>query len=102
MKETAIEAPSRSCLLKQSLALRLVTRLRHTFRAFLQTPEAPRRLLSVEERLAIAPKKALILVNCDGRRFLLVTAGDSILTPVEVKTPTELRIPVLGFLGNKP
>ena len=42
-------------------------------------------LLSVEERVAIGPKKTLMLVNCAGRRFLVATAGDAIAPMIEVR-----------------
>ncbi len=43
------------------------------------------RLLSIEERLAIGPKKTLMLVNCAGRRFLVAAAGDAIAPIIEVR-----------------
>jgi hypothetical protein len=53
-------------------------------------PEAQTdRRLFVEEKLAIGPKKTLILVNCVGRHFLLATAAD-VITPIgEVLSLTE-------------
>jgi flagellar biogenesis protein FliO len=40
--------------------------------------------LRIEERLNLGPKKALLLVNCHGRRFLVATAGDTIAPLIEV------------------
>jgi len=39
----------------------------------------------VEERIALGHRKTLMLVNCAGRRFLLVE-GDSITPPVDVQS----------------
>lgn len=41
--------------------------------------------LLIEERLAIGPKKTLMVVNCHGRRFLLATAGDMIAPLIEIQ-----------------
>jgi len=43
------------------------------------------RLLSIEDRITIGPKKTLMLVNCAGRRFLVATAGDAIVPMIEVR-----------------
>jgi hypothetical protein len=83
----------------------ILSRVRNTFQAFLRTSETPERLISLEERLVIGPKKTLMLVNCAGRRFLFATAGDSITPFVEVRPRLEMdlaaTIPVIGYLGEQ-
>ena len=44
----------------------------------------PARSLFIEERIAIGPRKSLMLVNCAGQRFLLATAGEAITSLGEV------------------
>lgn len=45
--------------------------------------------LSIEERLAIGPKKTLMVVNCHGKRFLVATAGDMIAPLIEIQLSDE-------------
>ncbi|MGH9586260.1 MAG: flagellar biosynthetic protein FliO [Acidobacteriaceae bacterium] len=45
---------------------------------------ARERALVVEERVAIGPKKALVLVRCDGQKFLVATAGDTVGPVIEI------------------
>lgn len=72
------------------LAVRLFgQRISNLSRIVLETLSLPSkcsdRLLSVEERIAIGPRKTLLLVNCAGRRFLVATAGDAIAPMIEVR-----------------
>jgi len=46
---------------------------------------APGHRLLIEERIAIGPKKTLMLVSCAGRHFLVATAGDFIAPLIEVR-----------------
>jgi flagellar biogenesis protein FliO len=48
-------------------------------------------ILSIEERLTIGPKKMVMVVNCDGRRFLLATAGEMIAPLIEIQPPEEKK-----------
>jgi flagellar biogenesis protein FliO len=45
--------------------------------------------LRVEERLNLGPKKALLLVSCYGRHFLVATAGETIAPLIEVEPRDE-------------
>ena len=49
------------------------------------------RALAVEERVAIGPKKSLVLVRCHGRRFLVASAGDTVGPFVEIAPPKAAR-----------
>jgi len=51
-----------------------------------------RNILSVEERLTIGPKKTVMVLNCDGRRFLLVTAGEMIAPLIEIQPLEEKKV----------
>jgi flagellar biogenesis protein FliO len=61
--------------------------LRRLLRRFTSAPNSTERLLAVEDRVTLGPKKALLLVRCHGRRFLIATAGDTIGPIMEVATP---------------
>ena len=54
------------------------------------------RALVVEERVAIGPKKSLVLVRCRGQRFLVATAGDTIGPVIEVGPPKPASKPSPG------
>lgn len=41
-------------------------------------------MLRIEERLHLGPKKELILVNCDGRHFLIAVTGETISPFMEI------------------
>jgi flagellar biogenesis protein FliO len=58
--------------------------LRRAIAGLSRAARASEQRLSIEERLVIGPKKTLMLVNCDGRRFLLATAGDMIAPMIEL------------------
>lgn len=49
------------------------------------------RALAVEDRVAIGPKKSLLVVRCHGQRFLVATAGDTIGPVIEVVPPKPAR-----------
>lgn len=48
------------------------------------------RALVLEDRIAIGPKKMLVVVRCHGRRFLIASAGDTFGPLVEI-TPRPAR-----------
>lgn len=58
---------------------------------FAQSPASAQRALVVEERVAIGPKKALMVVRCHGQRFLVGTAGDAIGPVIEIAGPKPAR-----------
>lgn len=45
---------------------------------------APERVLAVEDRVAVGPKKSLLVVRCHGQRFLVGVSADAIGPLVEV------------------
>ena len=49
------------------------------------------RALAVEERVALGPKKALVLVRCDGQRFLVATTADGVGPILEIAGPKPAR-----------
>jgi flagellar biogenesis protein FliO len=51
------------------------------------------RVLAVEERVTIGPKKAMVLVRCHGQRFLVATAGDTVGPFIEITSPKASRRP---------
>jgi flagellar biogenesis protein FliO len=61
--------------------------VRWLFRRFTSTASPTQRLLAVEERVIIGPKKTLLLVRCRDQRFLIATSGDTIGPVVEVASP---------------
>lgn len=75
----------------------LVRRLRIAaswlLRRFAPAAGCTERSLAVEERVAIGPKKSLILVRCHGRRFLVASAGDTVGPFVEIAPPKAARRP---------
>ncbi len=85
---------------------KLLRCVRVMFRGLLRTSEASQHVMSIEQQIAMGPKRTLMLVNCAGRRFLLAMAGDSVTAPVEVgpvaETCPSARIAVIGYLGDKP
>lgn len=54
------------------------------------TSPAPR-VLAVEDRIVIGPKKALVVVRCHRQRFLVGTCGESIGPVIEVSGPKAAR-----------
>ncbi len=54
---------------------RVVLRLMGRLSAAERTAE---RALAVEDRVAIGPRKSLVVVRCHGQRFLVANAGDTI------------------------
>jgi flagellar biogenesis protein FliO len=63
-------------------ALPLTQHLRNMLRAllarFTRTTNSTERALTVEDRVALGPKKSLAVVNCHGQRFLIAVAGETI------------------------
>lgn len=55
---------------------------------FTRTASTAERVLAVEDRVAIGPKKSLVVVRCHGQRFLIATAGDTIGPVIEVAPPS--------------
>ena len=53
-------------------------------RRFTPTASSAPRVLAVEDRVTIGPKKSLVVVRCHGRRFLIATCGDTIGPVIEV------------------
>lgn len=49
------------------------------------------RVLAVEERVGLGPKKALMVVRCHGQRFLVATAGDTVGPILELAKPKVAR-----------
>lgn len=45
---------------------------------------ATERVLAVEERVSIGPKKMLVLIRCHNQRFLVATAGDTVGPMIEI------------------
>jgi hypothetical protein len=89
MATTSSAAPSQSHLGGLRLGRRISGLARFGIEALFGTSRSSDRLLSIEERLVIEPKKTLFLVNCLGRRFLVGTAGSSICPMFEVRPFTE-------------
>lgn len=73
----------------------LLENLRRFLRAlaglFARSASAADRALVVEDRVAIGPKKMLVVVCCHGQRFLIATAGDTIGPLVEITPPRPVR-----------
>jgi hypothetical protein len=51
------------------------------------------RALVLEDRVAIGPKKSLVVVRCHGQRFLVATAGDTIGPLIKLAAPRARRAP---------
>lgn len=51
-----------------------------------RTANTPERTLAVEDRVAVGPKKSLLVVRCYGQRFMVGVTADSIGPFVEVGT----------------
>lgn len=58
---------------------------------FIRPATCAERALAVEERVAIGPKKSLMVVRCHGQRFLVGTAGDAIGPVIEIAEPKPVR-----------
>lgn len=58
---------------------------------FARNAASAERVLAVEERVAIGPKKSLIVVRCHGQRFLVGTTGDAIGPVIEIDGPKPIR-----------
>ncbi|MBB6147229.1 flagellar biogenesis protein FliO [Silvibacterium bohemicum] len=56
----------------------------------------PARSLRIEERLGVGGKKAIMLIACNGRRFLLASSGDSMAPLIEVlPLSRDIAVPVI-------
>lgn len=49
------------------------------------------RMLAVEERVALGPKKSLVLVRCHHQLFLIAVSGDTIGPLTEIAKPRAAR-----------
>ncbi len=59
---------------------------------FTRTAHSAERALVLEDRVAIGPRKSLVVVRCHGQRFLVATAGDTIGPVIEIaprKSPAQ-------------
>ena len=61
-------------------------------------PQKPvKKHMRIEETMAIGPKKQLLLVSCDGERFLVGTGSDSVQTIMRVQgDPAASEIAMVG------
>jgi flagellar biogenesis protein FliO len=66
-------------------------RLALWLRRVLSLPAAGELPMHLEGRLSLGPKKALVLVNCRGKRVLLAVCGDSITPVMEAPGPRRSR-----------
>lgn len=73
----------------------LARHLREVFhkllRRFISVASTDQRALAVEDRVSLGPKKSLVLVRCQGQRFLIASAGDTIGPIIEVAAPKSSR-----------
>ena len=69
------------------LAKHLRNAVRWLRKIFSPAAGSAERALAVEERVAIGPKKSLVVVRCHGRRFLVATAGDTVGPMIEISPP---------------
>jgi flagellar biogenesis protein FliO len=54
--------------------------------------------LRIEERLSLGGKKAVTLIACNGRRFLLASSGDSMAPLIEVQPlPRDIAVPIISW-----
>jgi flagellar biogenesis protein FliO len=76
----------------QTPAIGFIDRIVHNFKAWLRsrTGVANRSLHHVET-LSLGPKRSLFLVECDGQRFLVAAAGDSISSPVPLSQENAIK-----------
>lgn len=70
-------------------ALRRLWRLMRTRMA--RRSAAPERALAVEERVALGPKKSLLVVRCHGQRFLVGVTADTVGPFVEIGAAARSR-----------
>jgi len=77
-----------------TLAQRLRSAVRRLLARFAGTAGSAERALVLEDRVAIGPRKALVVVRCHGRRFLVAAAGDTIGPIIEVAPLNSLSRPV--------
>lgn len=73
------------------LARRLCRAWRWLLRRVSPAAGVAERVLAVEERVVIGPKKMLVLVRCRNQRFLVATAGDSVGPIVEIAAAGGVR-----------
>lgn len=60
---------------------------------FARAANSADRALVLEDRVAVGPKKSLVLVRCHGQRFLVATAGDTIGPFIKIAAPRPRRAP---------
>lgn len=51
---------------------------------FSSAASAAERVLAVEERVSIGPRKTLVLIRCHNQQFLVATAGDTVGPIIEI------------------
>jgi Flagellar biosynthesis protein, FliO len=90
MSAKSIAAPFPPLVEASPLAVRLRRVLRLLAQRIFPAKSSAERALAVEDRIALGPKKALIVVRCHGQRFLIATSGDMIGPVVEVAAPQSI------------
>jgi len=65
--------------------------LRALLARFTRAAGSAERALVLEDRVAIGPRKTLVVVRCYGQRFLIATAGDTFGPVIEVVSPKPAR-----------
>lgn len=87
----AIDAPLPDFAERSPLARLLRNGLGALTRKFTHAASSGERALAVEDRVAIGPKKSLLVVRCHDRRFLVATTADSIGPVLEIAGPKTAR-----------
>jgi hypothetical protein len=82
--ERAMGAPSPAYQAGWPIVQRLSALARAAFERLVRNVQSSGRLLAIEERISIGPKKTLMLVSCAGRRFLVATASETVGPLIEV------------------
>ena len=54
------------------------TAVRALFKKLAPAANSSERTLAIEDRLALGPKKSLVVVRCHGQRFLVATSAESV------------------------
>lgn len=86
-----IDAPPPTSAERSPLAQHLRNALRALTKKFTQTAGSAERALVMEDRIAIGPKKSLVVVRCYGRRFLIATTPDGIGPILEIAATKTAR-----------
>jgi hypothetical protein len=64
--------------------------------------ERAERHMRLIETLQLGGKRQLLLLVCDGRRYLAGTGGDSVQSIVEIPSAAQERVDSLGIEGSLP